>query len=289
MESVIFAWTLAATVIAGLQAFVQKVIANQGRNAAFNGFLMYGISGMLAFVFLVLFYEVPDELFWVGVFGLIAGITHAIGNFIRIESLKYIDSVIYFPINKVLGPIIVIVGGLVWFGETLTMQQIVGISLSLCVPLLLISAAEHKRQIDLRTGLIFLVLSTVLTSLGALFTKKGLSYDETVLVIMMLGQASGAATSLMIFLREKHVRDGKNFGITVEDIKYGVLTALLSFSGFFAFLKAVQVGQISIVYVIHAHFILIPIVLSIWWYGEHVNLRKVAAVAVSFLAIGLLV
>jgi hypothetical protein len=41
--------------------------------------------------------------------------------------------------------------------------------------------------------------------------------------------------------------------------------------------------------VIHAHYILVPIILSIWWYGEHINTRKVAAVVLSFLAISLLI
>jgi drug/metabolite transporter (DMT)-like permease len=289
MDSAIFLWTLAATLIAGVQMFVQKIIAAQGRNSALNGFLMYGLSGIAALVCLLIFYEIPDDLYWVSVFGLLAGITHAIGNFIRIEALKYIDTVIFFPINKVLGPFVVIIGGLWWFGEILSLREVIGITLSLCVPLLLVSTTEHRRQTNLRQGLIFLVVSTFLTSMGALFTKKGLFYDETLLVIMVLGQFSGAITSLAIFLREKHVRDGKNFGVTMEDITLGCVTAFLSFTGFFILLKALSVGQISLVYVIHAHYILVPIVLSIWWYQEHIDKRKITAVALSFLAITLLI
>ncbi|MEK7098558.1 MAG: DMT family transporter [Patescibacteria group bacterium] len=289
MDGVVFAWTLGATIIGGVQAFVQKVVANQGRNSALNGFLMYGLSAVAAFVTLVLFYEVPKELFEIVVFGLLGGVTHAIGNFIRIESLKSIDSVIYFPINKVLGPLIVIVGGIWWFGESLALREIIGITVSICVPLILVSSAEKHRQVNLHLGLILLVISTVLTSFGALLTKKGLAYDETLLCVMLLGQIAGAATSLIIFLREKHVRDGKNFGITLADLKLGAITGVFSFTGFWMLLKAMSMGQISIVYVIHAHYILVPIVLSIWWYREHINVRKVAAVGVSFLAIALLI
>ncbi|MFZ2886300.1 MAG: DMT family transporter [Minisyncoccia bacterium] len=289
MDGVIFLWTLLSTLLAGCQMFAQRVSAAEGRNSALNGVIMYGFSGLAALILLVVFYEIPDELFWITVFGLAAGITHGIGNFIRIESLKYIDSVIFFPINKVLGPLIVIAGGLWWFGETLSLREIIGITLSLCVPLVLISSAEHHRQTNLHRGLIFLVISTVLTSIGALFTKEGVAYDETLLAIMVLGQFSGAATSLAIFFREKHVRAGKNFGITLSDLKLGLITSFFSFTGFYTFLKAASVGHIGLVYTIHAHYILVPIVLSIWWYREHIDKRKIAAVALSFLAIGLLI
>ena len=72
-------------------------------------------------------------------------------------------------------------------------------------------------------------------------------------------------------------------------MKLGAITGVFSFTGFWMLLKAMSMGQISIVYVIHAHYILVPIVLSIWWYREHINVRKVAAVGVSFLAIALLI
>ena len=52
---------------------------------------------------------------------------------------------------------------------------------------------------------------------------------------------------------------------------------------------ALSTGLVSIVYIIQAHYILIPIVLSVWWYRDHINVRKFIAVVVSFFAITLLV
>ncbi len=289
MDDAVFIWALAATLIAGVGAFVQKIVANQGRNSALNGFLMYSISGAAAFLAAVLLYEIPKDMPAIILFGVLGGVTHALGNFVRIESLKFIDSVIFFPLNKVFGPLLVVCGGLWWFGEILTGWELLGIGLSICVPLLLVSSVERHRQKNLHNGLLLLLVSTILTSFGILFTKQGLLYDATLLWVMLLGQIAGATTSLILFFREKHVREGVNFGVTRSDMWLGLLSALFSFTGFWAMLKALSIGQVSIVYVIHAHYILIPILLSIWWYREHIDGRKIAAVALSFLAIGLLI
>lgn len=289
MDGLTFAWTIAATLFAGVQLFFQKVVAKQGHNSALNGAFMYGLSGIVILVIIILFHEVPEDIRLVALFGLLSGITHAIGNFMRIEALRFIDSVIFFPINKVLGPIIVVIGGVLWFGDSLILREYIGIALSVSVPILLVSAAEHHRQIDLRQGLIFLVVSTLLTSIGILFTKQGLLYDSALLYIMGFGQLFGALTSLILFFKERRVRSMPNFGVTVADIKFGAIAGILSFVSFYALLKAMSLGEISLVYVIHAHYILVPIILSIWWYHEHIDPRKVAAVVLSFFAIGLLI
>ena len=282
-------WLAAATLLAGVQLFFQKVVAQQKRNSAFNGMLMYGLSGAMAFIILFALYSIPERWEYVGLFALAAGAVHAIGNFIRIEALKHIDSIIYFPLNKMLGPLLVVIGGVVWFADPLSTREYVGIALSLCVPLLLVSSVEHHRQNNLRMGLIFVVVSTALTSIGVLLTKQGLLYDKDVLFLMGISQFAGLVSSTIIFLREQAVRAGKNFGMSKEDVRLGLLAGVLAFLSFSALLKAMSTGFISLVYVIHAHYILVPIILSVWWYREHVNSRKVIAVVVSCLAITLLV
>ena len=47
-------------------------------------------------------------------------------------------------------------------------------------------------------------------------------------------------------------------------------------------------GSLGIVYTINSLYILIPITLSIMFYNEHWNLRKVTAIALSIAALWLL-
>ena len=283
-----FFWTILSTLLGGIQLFFQKVVAEEKRPSALNGLFMYSLSGIAAFVILFTFYKLPSAWMLIAAFGLGAGALHGLGNFIRLEALGYIDSVIYFPINKVLGPLLVVFGGVMFYAEQLTAREYIGIALSLTVPLLLISAAEHHRQKDLRRGLIFVVLSTFFTSASVLLTKQGIIYDNDLFFIMGMSQIAGAISSGAILLKQRGATSSAVFHITKRDIELGLIAGVLGFFSWFTLLKALSLGLISLVYVIHAHYILIPIILSVWWYKDHINFRKAIAVVVSFLAITIL-
>jgi len=156
------------------------------------------------------------------------------------------------------------------------------------VPLLLVSSAEKHRQNNLQWGLIFLVVSTVLTAFSGLLAKEGTIIDTTIVFFMCVSQAAGVVSSVAIYLKQRGLRGARFSAHDRRDFYLGGLNGVLQYISFYSFLKAISLGLISIVYVIHAHYILIPIVLSIWWYGDHINPRKMAAIVVSCLAITLL-
>ncbi len=288
MDQATFLWTLTSTILAGLALFVQKVVAEERRSSAFNGFLMYGVSGVLAAAILLTIREVPPAWAMIFFFGFASGTVHGLGNFIRIESLKYIDSVLYFPLNKMLGPLLVVIGGVFIFTDSLTITQYIGIGLSMTVPLLLISSVEHQRQTNLNLGLKLLLSSTVLTAGSLLIAKQGLLYAPAVLLMLCASQVAGAIASAGI-LAKQH---GAGFAMIAHadkrDVYLGVTSAFFGFTSAYCLYKALSTGLVSLVYVIQAHYILIPIILSVWWYNDHINFRKFGAVAVSFLAITML-
>src|SRR4051812_16189235 len=135
MDGITLAWTLAATVFAGLQIFTQKVVAQERGDSALNGVMGYGVSAIAAGIAAALTTGSSAALVLAALWALGSGTIHGFGSYIRIESLKYIDSVIYFPINKVLGPLMVLAMAVAWFGDKLTVLQYIGIVFSLCVPL----------------------------------------------------------------------------------------------------------------------------------------------------------
>lgn len=288
MDQATLVWTLASTLFAGVALFVQKVVAEEGRSSAFNGFLMYGLSGIFAIAVFVSLQELPAQWQLIVMFGLVAGAVHGLGNFIRIESLKHIDSVLFFPLNKMFGPLLVVIGGVLFFSDPLTLKQYVGIALSLTVPLLLVSSVENARQKNLSRGLYMLVASTTLSAVSMLLSKQGLSYEAAVLLMLCSSQVAGAVASAAILLKQH----GAGFSMIAhadrKDIYLGFASAFFGFISAFALFQALNTGLVSIVYVIQAHYILIPIILSVWWYKAHINFRKLTAVAVSFLAVSLL-
>lgn len=285
MDSTTFLWTLAATILAGIQMFTAKIIAHGGRSSAYNGIYTYGVSGLMALVALVVWGSYPDAWLVLLVLAVISGAMHAFGQIIRIDALRYIDATIYFPLNKILGPIVVVAGGVFVFHETLTVANMIGICLSLCVPLLLLSNAEQGRQTNLKKGLIFLVVSTGLASSSMLLTKAGADIDTALLFFMSLSQLGGAVFSVYMYRREVQKGD---YTPNTHDVLVGLASGTLAFVSFYALLKAYSLGSISLIYTIHAHYILIPIFLSVWYYKEHMDIRKFIAVVISVVAIGLL-
>lgn len=282
-----FLWALAATFAAGIQVFSQKVVAHERRDSALNGIFGYGVSAILAAVVFFLFFDIPDAWRIIAMIAGVSGVVHGLGSFLRIESLKHIDAVIYFPINKVLGPLLVVAIGVWWFGDALSVKQYAGIAMSLTVPLLLVSSAEKSRQSNLRLGLILLVASTVITALTSPIVKASLEFDSTLLFTMLISQLSGTFVSGLIYIHQNREQGGY-FTLQKRDVQLGLVNGVLQFVSFYAFLTALSLGLLSVVYVIHAHYILIPIVLSVWWYKDHINTRKLIAIVVSSVAITLL-
>jgi len=289
MDQTTLLWTLAGTFFAGFALFMQKIVAEEGRSAAFNGMLAYGITGLIALALLVpSLQSVPDDWGIIAFFGLTAGAIHGLCNFLRIESLKHIDSVLFFPLNKVFGPLLVVIGAVVLFKDTLSFVQYIGIGLSLTVPLLLVSSVEHSRQKNLSLGLKLLLVSTVLSAVSLLLTKQGLLYGSAILFMLCMSQITGTLASVAILLRQ-HGAGFKMFShADRRDVHLGVLSGIFMFISSYCLFAALSTGLASVVYVIQAHYILIPIVLSVWWYRDHINMRKFAAVVVSFFAIALL-
>jgi len=222
-------------------------------------------------------------------YGVLSGVLYAIGNYLRIEGLKHIDSVIFFPLNKVFGPLLVLAGSIIFLGESLTGLQLLGVALSITVPLLLISSSEQHRQSNLSRGLVFLAASTVFVAVSTVLTKVGLNFDTSIFFMMGVSQMAAFTASMAIHV-QSHTETSHTASFSKRrDWEIGVLTAVLSIAALYSLFKAMTLAQLSLVYTIHAHYILIPIILSVWWYGEHINVRKLLAVVVSFLAIGLLI
>lgn len=282
-----FIWALVATVMAGIQVFSQKVVAHERRDSAFNGVLGFGISALISGVAFVTVFEFPAQLTTVVLISAFSGILMCASAYYRIESLKHLDSVIYFPINKVLGPLAVVFIGIFFLQERLSAMQILGVLLSVSVPLLLISSSEEHRQRNLRLGLIFLVVSTVLAAITAPMQKVVTNHTSELFLPVFIWQTTAAIGSIFLYQLlqrqslKRHVFDRR-------DLQLGFINGVLQFFSSFAFIKAISLGLVSIFYVIHAHYILIPIILSVLLYGDHVNMRKFAAIVVSLFAITLL-
>jgi drug/metabolite transporter (DMT)-like permease len=131
------------------------------------------------------------------------------------------------------------------------------------------------------------IVSTALTGASILFIKHGLTFENSFWLFMFIAQMCGTLTSAFLYTK-KHSFLPSRMHITKHDIAVGLMVGSVGFISCYTLMAALQYSYVSLVYTIHAHYILIPIFLSVWWYGEHMNLRKFAAVVLSCVTLMLL-
>lgn len=284
-----FLFTLIATGAAGFHFFFQKVVAERGYDAALAN--MYGAL-LSALILAIATWMLADfqHLTWylVGLV-VVSGGLFALNAVMRVEALRCIDTAIYLPLYKTLGPMIAIVIGVIFFNERFSSIEWFGLGLSLLVPLLLISRVEKLRQKNLMRGLFWLVITAFVSSLYAAVDKLAADTVLNVLLYATLADLAGALTSMMLYTYRKGVRHVKR-EVKSETTRPLLLIALASgitqALGYSMIIFAyVYGGALGIVYTIHSLYILIPIVLAAIIYHEHWNLRKALAVVLSIAAL----
>lgn len=282
-------WIIITTILTGVHATLGKIIAQKKINIALNSVFNFLFS-FIFFAIILIFknQNLPENYLLIIYISLCGGFLYGISFIFRIKSLENIDSVLFFPINKILGPILAVLGGIFIFGEYLNIKQFIGVSLSILVPILLINKTEKIRQNNLFIGLIFLFISVISGIVQVYFLKYLLNLKADIFIIVTFMQFFAFVVSFLILFYENK-KDKIVFKITKLDIYYGLFSGLIATFSFGTFVKALSLAPLSLLYTIHAHYILIPIIFSVFYYREHINFRKAMAVIISMLAISFLI
>lgn len=283
---------LVSATFAGVSNFSFKVAAKRHYNSSLFSFYG-GLTSIVLITFALLVYSqavVPVSS--LKCLSLLAGIIASVTGILKVVALRHIDSTIYFPLFKLVAPLLAIVFGIVIFDETFSFHEWVGMVVSLFVPLLLITRAEHGRQNHLVKGLLLVLVTGLISSITAVVYKLVVDADVSVLVALwfsafgiFIGSILSIAYTKGLFYIFKTLKEESSVGL----ITWGSLRSTLITVGFAAMLYAYTVGgTLAIVQTIHSLYILIPIVLAIVIYGEHWNLQKAVAIILSVTALALL-
>lgn len=286
-----FVYAVLSAIIGGLGAFGNKIAAQRKYNSQLV-LIVNALTSLAIFGLPALYFEGISVLSWqlAGV-AFLAGIVTSSSALIKIQVLHYIDSAIFLPLFKVLGPLIVILFGMIFFGESFSVLEWLGLITSLTVPVLLVSRVEHTRQNNLKLGLILIVVCAITSAIAAGLQKFATDIQDSPLWIISV-ISIGILISSSIQWTFKH--NGSLITSLQDQYSNGVLHVALLRSvfaggGFFLTLLAfIHGGPLGIVYTINSLYILPPIILAIIFYGEHWNFRKALAIALSVLALALL-
>jgi multidrug transporter EmrE-like cation transporter len=89
----------------------------------------------------------------------------------RVEALRNIDTVIFYPLYKTFGPIFVSMISIFYFRESLELLEVIWILVGISIPLLLINQNENRIQKNLTRGVLFLAITVLWWSISPIFPK----------------------------------------------------------------------------------------------------------------------
>lgn len=287
-----FILSLAAAIFAGLQIFTQKIGAIRGYNSSLINSYGSGISAFGGLCIAAVFEGFREISVPLVALSALNGTLYIVGQNFRMDALRYIDTTISLPLHKFISPLIALLIGVLFFKELLGISEWTGIFLGMIVPLILINRSEKIRQNNLVKGLIFISISALLGALAAAVSKEGTNLFASVLLFAAVSNVFATIVGVTLYVRRKkdvianmpetHFFDPK---LLLLAFIGGIITMFSYGTFIFAFAFG---GALAIVYTIHSLYILIPIVLSIIFFNEHWNLRKVTAIALSLAAIVLM-
>lgn len=287
-----FTFALLSALFGGLHMFLLKMSVEKKYDtyllSATSSFVS-AVAGCVVVAVTTGWGAVPTVLYWVGA---LSGVLFAGFSIARMEGLRYIDAAIFFPLYKVIGPALVALIGIALLNEGVTPIELLGIILSCLVPILLITRQENGRQKNLKLGLILMVVGTTLASLGAAVNSIAVDdFPALALPMATLANFFTFITASLLYFR-RHPQ-GELYHTTKGIATRGfmamsLVNGLMQLTSFYFLLLAFAVGNLSLVYSINAHYIVIPVILSVIFYKEHWNKQKALALAISVLALVLL-
>jgi len=275
-----FVYALLSGLFAGLYSFFLKVSAEKNHNSSLvTTYSMFVCSAMGLFFFLFNTTNL-NLLLLLFVVSFANAFLYFIAIVTRIESLKNIDTTIYFPISKTIGPVLMVFIGILFFSEKLIFFEFVGIMIGVVVPLLLIHKKENSNQKNMKKGLILLGIGIVFGVLSSSMSKVIVVNNLNILLFLFVSFFFGGLFSLFNYRRSKKKKVNRSDNIKLIGILNGVI---LFFSAYF-FTNS-TIGNLGVVYTINSFSILVPIILSIIIYKENFNTRKGLAIALTIVSL----
>lgn len=280
-------WALVSAVIWGFYNFTFKVIAQRQYDNYLVTCCNYAIAAGIVLIY-ILFTD-PAKLvssFTLHTLIIASALNiglYSLSIFSRVESMRYIDSVIFFPLYKTFGPILVTMISIYWFKEGLSYRDILWIIVWITVPLLLITKTEDRIQKNLYRWVIFVLITTLLTSISTIFPKYAQVVGWDIPLFLLFNFIFGIIFSYIAYrthLKKEIQEPYKTDGI----LKFCIISGILHVFVFYAYMRAME-WNLAVVFTINSFSILIPIILSIIFYWEHFNLKKGIVIALSIVSI----
>jgi drug/metabolite transporter (DMT)-like permease len=276
---------VAALVLTGAQRFLYKVSAAQGCSTPLTTFSFMGtVAGLSGILYLASPFPVRDPA-WLASIALANSAAFFTATMAHIQALKSVPSSLAYPVIR-MNIVLVILFSVAFLGESLSSGQWAGLALAVPAVLVLTGSQQTDPQ-GRRTGPdsrgLGLVLLATCAGAAASITCKYAAGSTSNLAFIGLSYLFSTLLSLTfaskMFPAE---RSGRN---TAQAVAIGVCMGVLNLAGFYAFLRALAAGPLSVVASIMGMHFVVAVLLARAIYRE--PLRKPALLGICLAAVSL--
>lgn len=270
---------LFAAFVLGVHRFIYKIASRRNYNTFLITFSYFTSIALLGSLIFFLTGSGIMNLKSLLIFGFLNGVSVFICTLTNLRGLKHIPTNIFHPIARS-SPIITVLFGVFYFNESLSFYQTIGIILVILMMIILSKEEpekEEKNGRNFKLGITLAVISLLGSGVAGI-TSKFAAENVNILAFIMIGRSISSLLSLSI--KNQYEMGEKKW----EAILLGAFTGTLSFAGFTALLKAMQIGPLSIVSTINSLGFILTIILSIIIYGEELNKERILGVILSVAA-----
>ena len=264
-----FIYAVLSAVLIWLDKFLNKVIAKKWINK--NNFLLYSSFTYLIINFIYFLYI--ESYFYMSILFSILIILRTIFSIEKsltmIESLKYIDSSLFFPSQHLMKISWWFIIGMFLFWEYLNMNEIIFLVFWVISVLFLWYKKWEFKNKDFKKWIYFMILSSLFIIWTSTINKY-VAVNESIPLYMFLS----SAVSIFYILFKIKIEEWK-YVFNKTEFKYWILIWTIWFFGFIFYLNAMIEWKLVVVQLISTITTLIPIILSYIFLKEEINRYRI--------------
>lgn len=270
MENWVIYWLLSWTLF-WVANFYLKIVAEKWISKVRVSLYSVIVETLLAWCYLLYLgeYQSFGVLLWILiVIRIIAAIEK---NLLKIESLKYIETNVFFPLHSSIQIFAWFIIGMIFFREYLTLIQWCGVVLWIIMIYLLASWEKWNGSANFKKGILLLLAANAVLLVSSSINKYVAHIDFDIWTYVFISTLVG---SLYLLWSRKEIYAQHKREQCNTEIKIGVVKWILTIVGFTFLLLALKEWPFALVQVIHTSSILIPIILSTILYHEKMTIQK---------------
>jgi drug/metabolite transporter (DMT)-like permease len=182
--------------------------------------------------------------------------------------------------------VIVVIFSIAVFEDHLSVYQVIGITFAVAAMVILSRQFDDKKTSYERTKHGFMLVSiSVLCGSIASISSKFAAIHTNKIAFMAISYIS--ATLFSLGLRKKLQTQGASTNHK-DALVIGFVMGLINFVGFYAFLKALSIGPLSVIASITGMHFVIAIILSVLVYKEKLTPARILGISLTVVSIILL-